>query len=70
MFVYVFSIRCFPVVNFKTVPYRNLPNSVNVVVTASAVVYVVFWCIPFFRGTYFIIIFISYIDFYVKIAVQ
>jgi hypothetical protein len=51
MFVYVFSIWCSPVVNFKTVLYRNLPNSGNVVVTASALVYVMFWCIPFFRGT-------------------
>jgi hypothetical protein len=38
-YVYVFSTRCSPVVNFKTVPYRNLLNSGNVVVTASAVVY-------------------------------
>jgi hypothetical protein len=53
-YVYVFSTRCSPVVNFKTVPYRNLPNSGSVVVTASAVVYVVFWCIPFFRDTVFL----------------
>jgi hypothetical protein len=37
IFYTVFS-RC-QFQNLKTVPYRNLPNSGNVVVTASAVVY-------------------------------
>jgi hypothetical protein len=54
MFVYVFSTRCSPVVNFKTLKLFRIgifPILGNVVVTASVVVHVVFWCILFFRGT-------------------
>jgi hypothetical protein len=53
MFVYVFSTRCSPVVNFKTLKLFCIgifPILGNVVI-ASVVVYVVFWCVLFFRGT-------------------
>jgi hypothetical protein len=52
MFVYVFSTLCSPVVNFKTLKlFRTgiFPILGNVVVITSVVVYVVFWCILFFR---------------------
>jgi hypothetical protein len=34
-----FLYGVFPLSIFKTIPYRNLPSTGNVVVTASAVVY-------------------------------
>jgi hypothetical protein len=54
MFVYVFTTWCSPVVNFKTLKLFRIgifPILGNVIVTASVVVYVVFWCILFFHGT-------------------